>query len=152
MKTKRSLSLSKLIISTFIVGIVALSFNKVNAQADFLISKVVPAARGSVKVNKDKYNNYIIDIQVINLAEASRLTPPKNTYVVWMVTGDSLIKNIGQVRTVTSLLFKKLKASFETKSSFKPVKIYITAEYDPNLQSTNSEVILTTDYFNLPKP
>jgi hypothetical protein len=152
MKTKRSLSLSKFIISTFIFGLMAFSFNKVSAQADFLISKVVPAARGSVKVNKDKYNNYIIDIQVINLAEASRLTPPKNTYVVWMVTGDSLIKNIGQVRTVTSLLFKKLKAALVTKSSFKPVKIYITAEYDPNLQSTNSEVVLTTDYFNLPKP
>jgi hypothetical protein len=151
MKTKK-LILSKLIISTFMVGILTFSFNKIEAQTDFLISKVVPAARGTVKVNKDKYNNYIIDIQLINLAEASRLTPPKNTYVVWMVTGDSLIKNIGQVRTTTSLLFKKLKASLETKSSFKPVKIYITAEYDPNLQSTKSEVVLTTDYFNLPKP
>jgi hypothetical protein len=127
------------------------SFGQCSAQADFLKSSVVPAARGSVTVNKDKYNNYIMEIQITNLSEASRLTPPKNTYVVWMVTDENLTKNIGQIRTKISFLSKKLKADFETKSAFKPVRIFITAEYDPNLQYSDREVVLTTGDFNLPK-
>jgi hypothetical protein len=67
------------------------------------------------------------------------------------VTDENLTKNIGQIRTSMGLLSKNLKASFETKSSFRPVKIFITAEYDPNIQNTGSEVVLTTDNFNLPK-
>jgi hypothetical protein len=141
----------KTIILTLTCTMMISSFSPCGAQADFLISSVVPAARGYVMVTKDKYNNYIIKINVSNLAEAGRLTPPKNTYVVWMVTDKDSAKNIGQIRTSTSLLSKKLKASFETKSSFKPVRIFITAEYDPNLQYPNSTVVLTTKEFDLPK-
>jgi hypothetical protein len=141
----------KTIILTLTCTMMISSFSPCRAQADFLISPVVPAARGYVMVTKDKYNNYIIKINVSNLAEAGRLTPPKNTYVVWMVTDKDSAKNIGQIRTSTSLLSKKLKASFETKSSFKPVRIFITAEYDPNLQYPNSTVVLTTKEFDLPK-
>jgi hypothetical protein len=127
------------------------SFGQCSAQADFLTSSVVPAARGSVTVNKDKYNNYIMDIQISNLSEASRLTPPKNTYVVWMVTEENITKNIGQIRTKTSFFSKKLKADFETKTAFRPIRIFITAEYDPNIQYSNREIVLTTEDFNLPK-
>jgi hypothetical protein len=141
----------KTIILTLTCTMMISSFSPCGAQADFLISSVVPAARGYVMVTKDKYNNYIIKINVSNLAEAGRLTPPKNTYVVWMVTDKDSAKNIGQIRTTTSLLSKKLKASFETKSSFKPLRIFITAEYDPNLQYPNSKVVLTTKEFDLPK-
>jgi hypothetical protein len=141
----------KNIIFTLTCTMMISSFTPCGAQADFLVSSVVPAARGSVWVTKDRYNNYIMKINVSNLAEAGRLTPPKNTYVVWMVTDKDSAKNIGQIRTSTSLLSKKLKASFETKSSFKPVRIFITAEYDPNLQYPNSTVVLTTKEFDLPK-
>lgn len=151
MKTISFISRSKNIFLILASSIMIFSFSLCSAQADFLISSVVPAARGSVTVKKDKYNNYIMKIQLINLSEAARLSPPKNTYVVWMVTDQNITKNIGQIRTSTSLLFKKLKASFETKSAFKPVKIFITAEYDPNLQSPNSEIVLTTENFDLPK-
>jgi len=127
------------------------SFGQCAAQADFLISSVVPAARGSVTVKKDKYNNYIMKLELTNLSEASRLTPPKNTYVVWMVTDENITKNIGQIRTKTSFFSKKLKAVFETKTAFRPVRIFITAEYDPNLQYSNRDIVLTTENFNLPK-
>ena len=122
-----------------------------SAQAVFLTSSVVPAARGTVDVKKDKYNNYTLQLKVSNFSEASRLTPPKNTYVVWMVTEDNLTKNIGQVRTKKSFFSKKLKASFKTISSFRPIKIFITAEYDPDLQSPGDVIVLTTDFFTLPK-
>jgi hypothetical protein len=126
------------------------SFSPCVAQINFLISPVLPAARGSVKVQKDKYNNYVISIRLSNLAEAVRLQPPKNTYVVWMLTEDGLTQNIGQIRTTYGFLTKQLKAYMKTKSSFKPVKIFITAEYDPNLQHPSSEAVLTTESFDLP--
>jgi hypothetical protein len=127
------------------------SFEPCSAQANFLNSAIVPAARGSVKVTKDKYNNYVLKIDIANLAEAARLTPPKNTYVIWMVTAENAIKNIGQVRITTRILSKKLSAYFETKSSFKPVKIFITAEYDPNIHEPGQVVVMTTANFDLPK-
>ncbi|HUX95803.1 MAG TPA: hypothetical protein VMV47_08725 [Bacteroidales bacterium] len=150
---KPSISIPRIrnIFLTLASAMMIFSFGQCAAQADFLISSVVPAARGSVTVNKDKYNNYIMEIEITNLSEASRLSPPMNTYVVWMVTDENITKNIGQIRTTTSFISRKLKASFETKSAFRPVKIFITAEYDPNLQYSNREVVLTTDNFNLPK-
>jgi hypothetical protein len=142
---------TKIVFLILASALMIFSFGPLAAQANFLISSVVPAARGSVTVNKDKYNNFVIEIRLENLSEAGRLTPPKNTYVVWMVTDQNITKNIGQIKTSTGFLSKRLKASFETKSSFRPVKIYITAEYDPNLQNPGSEVILTTENFDLPR-
>ncbi len=151
MKTTRLAPLIKTVSLIFAALLMISSFDSCSAQVKFLNSSVVPAARGTVEVKKDKYNNYIIKVSVNNLSEASRLQPPKNTYVVWMVTEDGQTKNIGQVKTKKSFLAKKLKAYFETKSSFRPVKIFITAELDPNLQSSNSEIVLTTDTFDMPK-
>ena len=145
------LTSTKAFVLTFTTVLMILGGTSCAAQADFLVSSVVPAARGSVTVKKDKYNNYLLDIQVTSLAEAGRLNPPKNTYVVWMVTDENYIKNIGQIRTSKSFFSKNLKAGFETKSSFRPIRIFITAEYDPNIQNTNSEVVLTTANFNLPE-
>jgi hypothetical protein len=151
MKATRLMILTKNIFIAFAVVMMISSNSSCNAQANFLTSSFVPAARGSVTVKKDKYNNYVIKVNLENLSEASRLQPPKNTYVVWMVTEDNNTKNIGQIKTTTGFLSKKLKAYLETKSSFRPVNIFITAEYDPNLQNPNSEFVLTTEYFNLPK-
>ena len=111
----------------------------------FTNSSVVPAAEGSVKLKKDKNNNYIVKINIANLAQANRLQPSKNTYVIWMVTNEGITKNIGQLKSSKSFLSKKLTASFETVSSFDPAKIFITAEYEANIQSPGDQVVLSTD-------
>ena len=111
-------------------------------KINFINSSVVPAARGTVKVNKDKNNNYVINLQVEHLAEAKRLSPPKNMYVVWMITDKNEIKNIGQIKTPSNL-----KANFDTKSAFKPTKIFITAEDDADIQNPISPVVISTDVF-----
>lgn len=116
-------------------------------KADFLSSSVVPAAKGSVKVTKDKNNNYSIKLSITNLAESTQLTPPKSAYVVWLVSDNTSAKNIGQVVSGTGFMSKKLKASFETITSFKPTKIFLTAENDPSVQYSNSQVVLTTNDF-----
>jgi hypothetical protein len=122
-------------------------FSSCARKISFLTSSVVPAAEGTVKVNKDKNKNYHIQISLSNLAEPNRLQPSKNTYVVWMETDDNAVKNIGQINTSTGFLSKKLKASFETVTPVKPTKIFLTAEDDANVQYPGMQVVLTTNNF-----
>lgn len=148
MKTTGFPAIVKNFFFIFAAVLMIVAFNSCATKTAFLTSNVVPAAQGSVKVKKDGNNNYAIKVQLINLAESNRLQPPKNTYVVWMETDDNITKNIGQVKSSTFLLSKKLKGSFETVSSFKPKKIFITGENDANIQyPTYSDIVLTTDNF-----
>lgn len=122
-------------------------FTSCARKMTFSISPVEPAAQGYVKLKKDKNNNYIVKINIKNLAEVNRLQPSKNTYVIWMVTNEGITKNIGQLKSSKSFLSKKLTASFETVSSFNPAKIFITAEYEANIQYPGNQVVLSTDKF-----
>jgi hypothetical protein len=116
-------------------------------KVNFMTSTIVPAAEGKVKVKKDDNNNYSIKINIENLAEPGRLVPGRKTYVVWMSTENNSIKNIGQINSSSGLFSSKLKASFETVSSFKPRKIFITAEDDAAIQYPGMQVVLSTDNF-----
>jgi hypothetical protein len=116
-------------------------------KARFLISPVVPAAQGIVKVKKDKNKNYQIKIELVNLAEPNRLQPPKNIYTVWMVNNYDEKKKLGQIKSSTRFLSKKLTASFETVTTSRPIKIFILAENDANNQYPDSQVILSTKQF-----
>src|SRR5688572_22828427 len=78
-----------------IITIVAIS--SCARKANFNASTVVPAAEGKVKVTKDKNNNYVVDIDVNNLAEPSRLAQPRDVYVVWMETEKNGMQNLGQL-------------------------------------------------------
>ena len=75
------------------------------------------------------------------------LQPSKKTYVIWMVTEMNGAKNIGQINTSTGFLTSKLRADFETVSSFKPVKIFITAEDDASIMYPGMQTVLTTNNF-----
>jgi len=116
-------------------------------KATFLSSVMVPAAEGTVKVKKDNNNNNAIKIEVTNLAEPDKLQPAMNVYVVWIETAANEIKNIGQIKTGSNFLSSKLKASFETVSSFTPVKVFITAENDPSIVYPQGQTILSTNNF-----
>lgn len=132
---------------TIAAAMMLLFFSSCARKISFQTSTVVPAAEGTVKVKKDKNNNYRISVAISNLAEPTRLQPSKNTYVVWMDTDNNRIKNIGQINSSTGFLSQKLKASFETVSSFKPIKIFITAEDDAAIQYPGMQVVLSTDHF-----
>jgi hypothetical protein len=64
-----------------------------------------------------------------------------------MVTDQETAKNIGQFNSSKNFLSKKLKSSFETVSSFSPVKIFITAEDNADSQYPGTMDILTTEKF-----
>ena len=149
MKTTKLINLKKNILPGIFAMILIFSLFSCATSVNFLNSAVVPAARGSVKIKTDNNKNYSIQITLSDLAEASRLQPPKLTYIVWMVTDRDLTKNIGQLNSSKGFMSKQLKGSFKTVSSDKPVKIFITAEDDTAVQYPGSQVVLSTDKFML---
>ena len=152
--TKRSESInikpSTLAKSIFISSAAIIAFIFMTScarKAVFQVSPVVPAARGYTKVKKDYNKNYNIYISLENLAEPERLTPAKKTYVVWLLSNDNSTKNVGQVKTSTSLLSHTLRGTFETVSSSKPVRVFITAEDDATVQIPGLMMVMTTNSF-----
>ena len=137
----------KSFIYLLVMMVILFSINACTKKIAFLTSSVVPAARGEVKVNKDKNMNYVIHVHISELAEVSRLSPPRQSYVIWMVTDEDVTKNIGKIDSKMGGMSKQLNASFETVSAFKPNKIFITAEDDASVQFPNSQIILSTDRF-----
>ncbi len=128
--------------SGILIAMMIFSLVSCSTKALFLTSSVVPAANGYVKLKNDKNNNYVIQMEISNLAGVERLQPAKQTYVVWMLTDQEITKNIGRVNSS-----KNLKVSFKTVSSFKPIKIFITAEDNESAQYPGEQVVLSTEKF-----
>lgn len=118
------------------------AFSSCSRKIVFLPSSVVPAAEGYVRVKKDGNQNYAITLKIENLAEVDKMQPPKKAYVVWIETDRGVNRNLGQI--VSS---KNLNANFQTVSSYKPVRIFLTAEDNENVQYPGN-VVLSTDKFS----
>lgn len=144
--TKFNFSCKKFLRGASVV-LLLLSFISCSQKATFKTSTVVPAARGKVTVNKDSNKNYEIKIKIEDLSEVSRLKPSRKVYVVWMQKEDSKIKNIGQIKSESSFMSSKLKANFLTVTSFKPSKIFITAEDNANAPTPGKQLVLETGNF-----
>jgi hypothetical protein len=144
-KTTFTLTTKALFLSLFVVTM--LSLTSCAKKIAFQTSTIVPAARGNVKITKDENKNFLVKIKLENLAEVSRLESSKKAFVVWMETEDSMVKNIGQIKSDSKFLSSKLKASFETVTPLKPTKIFITAEEDEEVQYPDSKIIITTRNF-----
>jgi hypothetical protein len=142
MKTSVKNSLNRNVYIGFLL-LFSLLLVSCSEKITFLNSKTVPAARGYVKVKKDKNDNYDINLNLKYLAEPNRLSPPRSTYVVWMTSDDSNIPiNLGQIIGTS-----KLNIKFETVSSSKPIRIFITAENDASVQSPRNMLVLETNNF-----
>ncbi|MCU0322749.1 MAG: hypothetical protein MUE72_10050 [Chitinophagaceae bacterium] len=137
----KNISATRLLFSVFAMTMI-LFLTACAKKIAFQSSSVVPAARGVTTVKKDKNNNYNINMKLQYLAEPSRLNPPKSVYVVWVLTDNNVTQNIGQIKTSNHL-----NVTFETVTSFKPIKIYITAEDDASVRNPGMTLVLTTDNF-----
>ena len=131
----------KHILLTLTLLLVVFSITSCAKKIMFQTSSVIPAARGQVALKKDKNNNYQVQMTLSYLAEPERLSPAKNTYVVWVVSEENEIPvNLGQIIGTS-----KLKVKFETVTSSKPKKIFITGENDASTQYPGNMVVLQTD-------
>lgn len=104
-------------------------------------SRSVPAATGLVKVQRDKDNgNTKLDIQVDHLANPSNLTPPANTYLVWVRPGaDASAVKQGAIR-----VNKDLKGELKVVTVSKEFDLFITAEQNENASTPSEDRVLET--------
>lgn len=110
----------------------------------FQNSAIVPGATGEVKVKKDRNENYAITLDVANLAESKKLTPPKELYMVWMEDGKSPVKKLGRIDPSSGTFSKALKASLSAIATTEPTKIFISAEDNAEVTYPVGEIVLTT--------
>jgi hypothetical protein len=147
MKTHKINSLAKSIILTAFMVMMIIPFTSCAKKFTFINSTVVPGAEGYVKVKKDNNKNYIIKVEVSDLAKVERVQASKTTYVVWMETDEGNAENLGQLNSSRSFFSKQKTASLETVSSYKPIKIFITTEEGINTRYPGRQVVLTTENF-----
>ena len=147
MKTQKTDKRTRGIFFSILVGSVLFLSTSCAQKVTFLSSSVVPAAKGTVKVKQDNNKNYNIEVEIQDLAEVERLQTSKQTYVVWMETDRGNTENLGQLKSSGSFFSKQKTASLETVSSYKPVKIFVTAENGTDVRYPGNLVILTTDEF-----
>ena len=130
-----------------LIGIMTIFlFESCAKKIAFQASSIVPGAEGTVKVKKDNNSNYTIQVELSNLAEPRKLEPAMKSYVIWMETEQEPVKNIGQINSSSSFLSKRLKGSFETVSSIKPTRIFITAEDDGTIQYPGTKILTTSSF------
>ena len=141
----KSFTIIKSILLISFLSTTLLTFNSCSKKIYFSTSSVVPAARGYVKIKKDKNKNYTIEISISNLAEVKRLEGDKKTYVVWMRSNNENAKNIGQINSDTKIFSQKLSSAFHTVSSARPTEIFITAEEDGTVTYPGNFMILSTE-------
>ena len=111
------------------------------STAKFPVSSSVPAADITAKKKQDKNKNYVIELTAHNLAEPSRLNPPKNNYSVWIITSDGVTKNLGQLTNKNAK-----KATLKTTTPFNVKEIFITAEEQGNLNYPSGIEISRTTF------
>jgi hypothetical protein len=118
------------------------------AKTETPVEAVNSENTGQVLVKRDVNSNYLIQINLKDLEELSRLKPTANkVYIVWMNADNQLAQNLGQISNNTGWLSDKSKASFEASSVFKPTKVFITEEEVASVKKPGIKVIWSTSKF-----
>lgn len=107
-------------------------------------SAALPGADAVLKVDKNKNNNYELELEVDNIAKPNRLTPPRNNYIVWLETSSHGTINIGNLR-----VSDKNKASMITVTPYKPIRVFISAEDRQDVIFPSSQIVLNSEEFEV---
>lgn len=86
----------------------------------------VPAAEGKAELKRDRNGNLRLKVEVKHLAPPTKLTPPKQAYVVWIQGRGKEPENHGQLKVNADL-----NGSFEGTTPYPAFDIFITAEDNP---------------------
>ena len=128
-------------VKSMIFAAVVLFLSSCASTTKFPVSAVTPAAVITATKKTDKNNNFKIDVKALHLSSPDRINPPKKVYVVWVVTDDNGVKNIGQL-TNKNAKTAKLYAT----TAFNVAEIFITAEEQGNVSSPEGTEISRTNF------
>jgi len=106
-------------------------------EIPLVASSLVPAATGKLSYEHDRNGNLKFTISTKHLAPPERLTPAKNSYVVWIRPTDGQPQNAGILR-----INNDLEGSFSATTPAKAFDVVITAEDSPTIaQPTGPEIL-----------
>ena len=97
----------------------------------------VPGAAGEVNVAKEKNGNIEVNVNVTHLAKPGMLTPPANSYVVWLQQEGSDPQSQGQLR-----IGDDLKGELKSTTTLNNFMVIITAESDSQTKTPSNQVVL----------
>lgn len=101
-------------------------------------ASTVPAANGTVQVQKDKDNgNTKLDVKVKNLANPANLTPSENMYVVWVRPSDGEPQKEGVLRVDNNL-----GAELNATTTAKNFDVFITGEQSESVTAPSGLQLL----------
>ena len=100
-------------------------------------AKTVPGAAGNVYVAKEKSGNIKVDVKVSHLAKPGRLTPPANSYVVWLQQEGSQPQSQGELK-----IGDDLNGELKTTTPLNNFNVFITAETDSQTKTPSDQVVL----------
>jgi hypothetical protein len=108
------------------------------AREDRLVNTgAAPAAEGKVITDNDRNGNTGVEVQVKHMATPQSLTPPRQTYLVWVQPRGKDPELLGALR-----VNENLEGSLRAATPYKDFEILITAEDSVKPESPSSAVIL----------
>jgi hypothetical protein len=109
------------------------------AAKDFplIASSIVPAAKGSVEIGKDRNGNTEVKIKVEHLAQPENLSPSQASYVVWLQDKETDPENHGELK-----VNGKLEGSFQTVTPHKSFDLFVTGEKDATAKVPSGPEVL----------
>jgi hypothetical protein len=124
--------------------IVTLSLSSCSKTLRFNISPVLPSAVGTVKLSTDDNKNRTMTLNIKNLVDPQRLTPPKKIYVVWMQTKNDGTRNLGSLVGSEGYFSSTRTATFSSVITGEPLRFFVTAEESAQVSGPGPVTVLTT--------
>jgi|ERR1700728_2217349 hypothetical protein len=124
-----------------IITLAVVSAVLVYAAKEFplMATSIVPAAKGSVEIGKDRNGNTEVKLKVEHLAKPARLSPSQANYVVWLQDRASGPENQGELK-----VNGKLEGTFQTVTPRKNFDVFVTGENDSTVKSPSGPEVLRT--------
>ncbi|QBA65327.1 hypothetical protein [Muriicola soli] len=113
----------KLILVVFVMLLTSCATTKT-----FPVSELAPAAEITVKQKTDNNDNNEITVKAKYLASPDRVSSDATTYVVWLVSEENGLKNIGALYNENGE-----DSELQTITSFVGTEIFITAEKEADI-------------------
>lgn len=96
-----------------------------------------PAAEGKVITDNDRNGNTGVEVQVKHMATPQSLTPPRQTYLVWVKPRGKDPELLGALR-----VNEGLEGSLKATTTYKDFEVLITAEDNMKPEMPSELVIL----------
>jgi len=99
---------------------------------------VAPAAQGKILTSTDSNGNTVVEVKVQHLATPQSLTPPQQTYLVWVRPRGEQADLLGALRVDSD----SLNGTYKGTTTYKDFDVIITAENNIKADVPSNMVIL----------